>query len=145
MILYVVVHSITSQSQNQLTNKPVLRFGRINQRAQQQNAFHIHGTGSVLIQVLVLILILVFALVPVDAQVACDANSSRAAEYCGEKLFPGSQCVNGWCANPFQQGCLYTLVNHHHNTTSEQKEHNMTLQIKDYRQTQNPRVESPLE
>ncbi|CAB9496241.1 Metabotropic glutamate receptor-like protein [Seminavis robusta] len=71
------------------------------------------------------LLVLVLVLVPEHVLVAVGAlscptgtgsengtsTSSTGSDFCGSLLYPGSKCVNGFCSNPFEQGCLYTLLN----------------------------------
>jgi len=42
-----------------------------------------------------------------DAAIACNETYNP----CEELLWKGSQCRNGVCSNPFEKGCLYTLLN----------------------------------
>lgn len=42
-----------------------------------------------------------------DAAIACNSTHNP----CEELLFPGSECRNGVCSNPFEKGCLQAMAN----------------------------------
>jgi hypothetical protein len=57
---------------------------------------------------LLLLTALVFTtkvVVPVDAKLACLSTAD-----CEDRLRVGSECVGGFCSNPFVEGCLKTMV-----------------------------------
>ncbi len=41
----------------------------------------------------------------VESKLACSRS-----EYCAEQLRPGSKCVDGYCSNPFVEGCFKTML-----------------------------------
>jgi len=54
-----------------------------------------------------LLFLTAFAVVPsvVESKLACSRS-----EFCEEQLRPGSKCVDGFCSNPFVEGCFKTLL-----------------------------------
>ena len=50
-----------------------------------------------------LLILVLLSDVVVQAKLACTST-----EFCETTLRPGSQCINGFCDNPFQYGCLRT-------------------------------------
>lgn len=42
-----------------------------------------------------------------EASVACNGTYNP----CEELFWKGSECRNGYCSNPFEKGCLYTILN----------------------------------
>jgi hypothetical protein len=55
---------------------------------------------------LFLLLLLLVQQSPSHAQIACNATYNP----CEELLFKGSECRDGFCSNPFEKGCLNTLL-----------------------------------
>ncbi len=56
-------------------------------------------------QAFLLLLLMAFAVPSVDSKLACSRS-----EFCAEQLRPGSKCIDGFCSNPFVDGCFKTLL-----------------------------------
>ena len=54
---------------------------------------------------LLALLLIATSLVSVDSKLACSSS-----QFCEEKLRKGSECVDGFCSNPFVEGCFKTML-----------------------------------